>query len=93
LTALAAALPAALTGIKLAGAAYLIWLGIDAWRHPPALVTGKAAAAGAGFRIFRQGFVTNALNPKVALFFLAFLPQFVSANGWPAPLQILTLGA
>jgi len=94
LTALAATVPAALTAIKLVGAAYLIWLGIDAWRHPPVLDAGAAARpAGDGFRIFRQGFVTNALNPKVALFFLAFLPQFVSANGWAAPLQILALGA
>ncbi len=94
LTALAATVPAALTAIKLIGAAYLIWLGIDAWRHPPALGKPDAAqTAGDGFRIFRQGFVTNALNPKVALFFLAFLPQFVSAQGWPAPVQILTLGA
>lgn len=92
LTALAATVPAALTAIKLVGAAYLIWLGIDAWRHPPALDPGKAPA-GDTLRIFRQGFVTNALNPKVALFFLAFLPQFVSATGWPAPVQILTLGA
>lgn len=93
LTALAATMPAALMAIKLAGAAYLVWLGIDAWRHPPALTGGATVAPGAGLRIFRQGFVTNALNPKVALFFLAFLPQFVSAGGWPTPLQILTLGA
>lgn len=93
LTALAATLPAALTAIKLIGAAYLIWLGIDAWRHPPVLGDGAPVPSGDGFRIFRQGFVTNALNPKVALFFLAFLPQFVSAAGWPAPIQILTLGA
>jgi threonine/homoserine/homoserine lactone efflux protein len=93
LTALAATMPAALIAIKLAGAAYLVWLGIDAWRHPPALTGGATVAPGAGLRIFRQGFVTNALNPKVALFFLAFLPQFVSASGWPTPLQILTLGA
>ncbi|MGQ3075526.1 MAG: LysE family translocator, partial [Ferrovibrionaceae bacterium] len=48
LTALAATMPAALMAIKLAGAAYLVWLGIDAWRHPPALTGGATVAPGAG---------------------------------------------
>lgn len=83
LTALLAASATAFTVVKLAGAAYLVYSGlamIVSLRKKAA--TGEAAAAClprvAGARaIYVQGFFTNALNPKVALFFLAFVPQFI----------------
>lgn len=84
--------PAAFEVIKYAGAAYLIYLGVRA-------LTGRRRAesdprvepSGLG-RIFVQGMLTNLLNPKVALFFLAFLPQFADAARGPVALQILMLG-
>jgi threonine/homoserine/homoserine lactone efflux protein len=92
LSALLAAVPLAYDVIRWAGAIYLVWLGVRAIRSardPNATVTLDRASLGA---IFRQGMVTNVLNPKVALFFLAFLPQFVDpARGNPV-LQIVALG-
>jgi threonine/homoserine/homoserine lactone efflux protein len=78
--------------IKLAGAAYLIYLGIRlilAGRNADAVK--KLPEAGL-FHIFRQGVVTNVLNPKVALFFLSFLPQFVHPERGSVALQIVVLG-
>ena len=92
LSALLAAVPLAYDAIRWAGAAYLVWLGIRAIRdagRTDARVSLAPASLGA---IFRQGMLTNVLNPKVALFFLAFLPQFVDpARGNPA-LQVIALG-
>lgn len=87
--------------IKLAGAAYLLWLGIGALRAPDALAGGLSGATSAsagdarvpGRRRFLQGFVNNSLNPKVMLFFIAFLPQFVDPALGPASVQMLALGA
>ena len=66
------------TVLKLCGAAYLVWLGIQLWRSEPSLramsgVQGKAE----GRRMFWNSFVVTALNPKSIVFFIAFLPQFV----------------
>ena len=74
--------------LKYSGAAYLVYLGIKMWRSPPL----DAGAAEKGVQtglwpVFRQGLLTNLLNPKVVLFFLALLPQFVSA-GVASPLMI-----
>jgi threonine/homoserine/homoserine lactone efflux protein len=84
IAALLAASTAAFTAAKLAGAAYLIWLGVQAFRHSsPAAGEGAATDEVPGGRApsaawsFAQGFLSNALNPKVALFYLAFLPQFM----------------
>jgi len=87
LSALIASSAAAFTVLRWVGAAYLMWLGIGLLR-----AGGGSAQAAAGapsitvWRSFVQGFLTNALNPKVALFFLAFLPQFIDATaphkGW-----------
>jgi len=70
----------AFTAVKLAGAAYLIFLGVRALvqrrQNTPVPAEFKANTAAAAFR---QGVLTNVLNPKVALFFLAFLPQFIDA--------------
>jgi threonine/homoserine/homoserine lactone efflux protein len=65
----------AYTTVKLAGAAYLIWLGIQAIRHAGAHGPGDGARAGSPFR---QGLLCNLLNPKAGVFFTALLPQFVS---------------
>ncbi|MBU8538771.1 LysE family translocator [Falsiroseomonas tokyonensis] len=89
--ALIAASPALFEALRLVGAAYLIWLGAGAlraaWRGGGVL--RPAAPVGAAFR---QGFVTNLTNPKVILFFLAFLPQFVDPARGPAWLQMALLG-
>lgn len=67
-----------LTVLKWLGGAYLVWLGIQVWRSPPIAVELAAAGPPAGRRVlFRQGFLSAATNPKVILFFTAFLPQFI----------------
>jgi threonine/homoserine/homoserine lactone efflux protein len=79
LSALLAASDLAFTLVKWAGAGYLVWMGIGMLRSaggaalPPAAVDPR--------RVFWRGVLTNALNPKVALFFLAFLPQFIEPHG------------
>lgn len=79
--------------LKYAGAAYLIWLGIKSWREPAPASGQVAGQVTAGARnLYLRSVVTGVLNPKVALFFLAFLPQFVAPErGW-VPLQFLVLG-
>ncbi len=64
--------------IKWIGVAYLVWLGIQSLRSKGSIAAlGNAPPTGSALQRFRQGVLTNALNPKVMLFFLAFLPQFV----------------
>jgi threonine/homoserine/homoserine lactone efflux protein len=91
LSALLAASATAFQVVKIAGAAYLVYLGIQALRASGALATPEIAAASSG-RIFRQGVLTNVLNPKVAIFFLAFLPQFVDPAAGLGPVPFLLLG-
>jgi threonine/homoserine/homoserine lactone efflux protein len=98
LAALLAVHPSAFLVIQWAGAAYLAWLGLgllqQAWRGVGSGATGSAVvAARSGWTEFRTGLLTNVLNPKVALFFLAFLPQFVPAHAWSATASFLLLGA
>ena len=91
LAALLAAVPLAYTVVRVGGAIYLIYLGVRAIRSRTALAIERIAPASLAV-IFRQGVITNVLNPIVALFFLAFLPQFVDpARGNPA-LQVVALG-
>ncbi len=94
LTALLSASAGAFTLLKLAGAAYLVWLGVAALRQrgPVALQAAQRLPMG---RVFIAGWVANLLNPKVAVFVLAFLPQFVDATAGPAQAhaQVLGLGA
>ncbi len=92
LSALLAAVPVAYDIVRYAGAAYLIYLGVRAIVRLPGL-TGDVAVERASLRaVFRQGVTTNVLNPKVALFFLAFLPQFVDPSRGSAVFQTAALG-
>jgi threonine/homoserine/homoserine lactone efflux protein len=91
LAALLAAVPIAHFVLRLAGAAYLIYLGVRALRGGPHMSRSAPAPAPIGV-IFRQGVITNVLNPKVALFFLAFLPQFVDPTRGNPALQVIALG-
>jgi threonine/homoserine/homoserine lactone efflux protein len=96
-SALVAASATAFTVLKWVGAAYLIWVGISmllarAKLGAPGLMSGLDAAPGSLWGVFRRGFWTNAVNPKVALFFLAFLPQFIAPHTAHPSLAFLALG-
>ncbi len=84
---------AVLTTIRLAGAAYLVFLGVQAFRHRRALSTVLDAAGTVRptRHLLREGFFVGISNPKAAVFFAAILPQFVSADGAPAGLQMAVL--
>jgi threonine/homoserine/homoserine lactone efflux protein len=83
----------AFTALKLIGAGYLLWLAWQAFRAPAAQIGGKSLGA-AGFpRLYRRGFFMNLTNPKVSLFFLAFLPQFADPARGPLAGQMILLGA
>ena len=94
LSALLATSAVAFTAVKLAGAAYLIYMGVMLWRTGPRSpnLAGARPPATALPRIFVQGALTNILNPKVALFFLAFLPQFVDPEATDRLAAFLLLG-
>jgi len=80
------------TALKFAGALYLLWLGIKTFREARDLLPQQVIAVGKQQRVFREGVLVEALNPKTAAFFLAFIPQFIDpAGGYPA-LQFITLG-
>jgi threonine/homoserine/homoserine lactone efflux protein len=93
LSAILAACPKAFFAVKIAGAAYLVYLGM---RMLFSRALGAAIDGGhgdAGFAAcYRQGFVTNILNPKVALFYLAFMPQFIAVDSPHRSLAFLALG-
>jgi threonine/homoserine/homoserine lactone efflux protein len=91
LAAVLAAVPVAYLAIRLGGAAYLIYLGVRALLARPTTAAAPLAPASLG-AIFRQGVITNVLNPKVALFFLAFLPQFVDPSRGNPVFQVIALG-
>ena len=95
LSAILAASAGAFTAIKLIGAAYLIYVGLSLAFSSSAPIEGipatPLAPASLG-TVFTQGFLTNVLNPKVALFFLAFLPQFVESDAANKALAFLFLG-
>ncbi len=94
LTALLMAVPLAFDAIRLAGAAYLSWL---AWQTVKpggaAPFQMRALPVDSTGALLRTGFLTNLLNPKVALFYLSFLPQFIDPARGPVLLQTLQLGA
>lgn len=93
LSALIAASATAFLAIKLAGAAYLVYLGVRMLFTRAPVASLPTTFASSGFlAIFRQGLLTNVLNPKVALFFLAFMPQFISADSTAKFAAFITLG-
>jgi threonine/homoserine/homoserine lactone efflux protein len=89
LSAIIASSALAFSVLKYAGAAYLIWLGMQRLFGGSDEVTDPAPVRESLRRIFWQGAVVNALNPKAALFFLAFLPQFVNPQGSLVPQDTL----
>jgi len=98
LAALLALYPGALRAVQWAGAAYLVWLGLGMLRsakRPLAAATAEPAVAAArnAWADFRAGLLSNLLNPKMAFFFLAFLPQFVPADSPSRTASFLLLGA
>jgi threonine/homoserine/homoserine lactone efflux protein len=94
LSALLMTSAAAFTALKLVGAAYLLFTGVQMLLSRPGPVADVAVQEGAIqlHRVFWQGALTNALNPKAALFFLAFLPQFVAADSPHKTAAFLVLG-
>jgi threonine/homoserine/homoserine lactone efflux protein len=98
LAAVLAVSPWAFAAIKWAGAAYLVWLAWGMLRaaFAPAAAVARPAAEPervSHWRLFRLGLLTNVLNPKVALFVLAFLPQFINPDAAHKTLAFLFLGA
>jgi threonine/homoserine/homoserine lactone efflux protein len=92
-SALIAASPTAFTVLKVAGGLYLVKLGWGAWRHAGAASVASAnVPAEPPLRLFFKGCIANAINPKVVLFFLSFLPQFVMPARGDAALQMAALG-
>jgi len=81
--------------VKWAGAIYLVYLGIGMFRQPPARLQERpgAGAPSGLWSVYRQGVLTDLLNPKVALFYMAFLPQFVAADRASSPWPFLFLGS
>ena len=92
LSALLLASETAFTAVKLGGAAYLLWLAFKAIRDGGAAAAMNERSPAPLGRVFLEATVTNVLNPKVALFVLAFLPQFVAPEQGHVALQILVLG-
>ena len=99
LAALMSTSAAAFSVVKWIGAAYLVWLAFGMLRSSLAAGDGALAgelqpsAAPGGWALFRQGLLTNVLNPKIALFFLALLPQFIAAHAPDKTAAFLFLGA
>ncbi len=93
-SALIAASPAAFTALKVAGGLYLVWIGVQAIRHarPLGAPEARAVSPETPGKLFARGLLANAINPKVILFFLAFLPQFVEAPRGHVAWQIAQLG-
>ena len=97
-SALLATSALAFTALKWAGAAYLVWMGVRlllARGGGSAIVPADVKAGPAAvnlWRVYRQGFLTNVLNPKVALFFLAFVPQFIAPGAEDKVTAFLLLG-
>ena len=92
LSALIAASAQAFFVVKIAGAVYLLWLAVQSIRHGSALSVTPDKTARPLSRVFATGVLVNLLNPKIILFFLTFLPQFVAASDPDAAAKMLFLG-
>jgi threonine/homoserine/homoserine lactone efflux protein len=93
ITALLAASPVALSVLRYGGAAYLVLLGIRAWRDAGREDEAESeASGGSNWAAYGRGLVVQLLNPKVAVFFLAYFPQFIR-SGQPVAPQVVLLGA
>jgi threonine/homoserine/homoserine lactone efflux protein len=79
--------------VRYAGAAYLVWIGLQALRHRASFALAEGGESKALWTIFKQSVIGNALNPKVTLFFLSFLPQFVNVEAGHVGAQMGLLGA
>jgi threonine/homoserine/homoserine lactone efflux protein len=92
-SALIASSPAAFTVLKVCGGLYLVWLGFNALRSRGGVKAGTVSGEEqSSVKLFFRGVLANAINPKVVLFFLSFLPQFVIAGNGNVPWQIAALG-
>ena len=92
-SALVAASPVAFLFLKMVGGVYLIWLGLQAWRHAGGSAKQAVPSIDASWQmLFMKGLLANAINPKVVLFFLSFLPQFVDASQGHVAWQLGLLG-
>jgi threonine/homoserine/homoserine lactone efflux protein len=89
LTGLIAASEVGFTVVRYAGAAYLVYLGVRKWRERD---EPQERSASARSRLYLRGLLVQLLNPKIAIFFLAFLPQFVDDAHGPVATQVLVLG-
>lgn len=93
LSAVLAAVPLAYDAIRIAGAMYLAWLAWSTWRSPATTAGAAVTDAVPPGQLYRQGFLTAILNPKVAMFQLALFPQFVDPARGSVLVQSLILGA
>lgn len=93
LAALLATHPQAFEVIRWAGVAYLVWLAVQAFAGPSPLLAPETGQRATALRAFREAVVVSVLNPKVAVFVLAFLPQFVDPARGSTFAQFLILGA
>lgn len=85
--------------LKFAGAAYLIWLGVTSWKHaihsPQCMLPDNPHSSGNDFnlrRSLREGFLSNVLNPKTVIFYMAFLPQFIDPSESPLLQSLFVAG-
>jgi threonine/homoserine/homoserine lactone efflux protein len=93
LSAILATSATAFSVVKYVGAAYILWMAIGLLRSKEGAQTKLAVTPALPYRkIFAQGFLTNVLNPKVAIFFLAFVPQYIDANAPNKALAFIILG-
>jgi threonine/homoserine/homoserine lactone efflux protein len=92
LSALLVASAAAFTALKVAGALYLLWLAVEAVRHGSSFSMPGGTRRESVRAIYLKGLLVNLLNPKIIVFFITFLPQFVAPSDPNAPVQLFVLG-